>query len=374
MQVGIIRRVANESQSMDVYADGIMYGLQKARPDWRIIEIKPDEYPSDTIPLIHGIQKYFQRYWSYPNNVRTYTEVDLFHIVDHSDAHIVYWLTTLSKPVIVTCHDLINFIQPQNIAEQAKVPVISMAAWKFAVRGLRQANHIISVSNYTARDITKILTIASDHVSVIPDAVESRFRPLDKDIVNSLRQHHGVSRWATCILNVGSNQYRKNVISILRVVRELVERKIPTYFLKVGSDFTAAQKDYIQQNSLNDHINYLGKVSKDTLVQAYNMADVLMTPSLYEGFGMTTLEAMACGTPVITSNTSSLPEVVGDAGILVDPMDIQGMVDAVCRLREDSAYRQSLINRGIERAKRFTWEETGEQIAQVYERTLTEIC
>lgn len=115
-------------------------------------------------------------------------------------------------------------------------------------------------------------------------------------------------------------------------------------------------------------MTYLGKPDKCTLVQIYNAADILLSPSLYEGFGMTILEAMACGTPVITSNVTSLPEVAGDAAVLVDPTDVQAMVETICRLHNDSVYRQELSSKGLARARLFTWEATAEQIATTYEK------
>lgn len=172
------------------------------------------------------------------------------------------------------------------------------------------------------------------------------------------------------MLHVGSNHPRKNVSTILKVLEALKERGLPVHLWKAGADFTAEQKIFIQSYSLENFVTYLGKPEKYTLVQIYNAADVLISPSLYEGFGMTLLEAMACGTPVITSNVSSLPEVAGDAGILVEPMDVESIADAVHHLHNDSIYYKNLIDKGLVRVKAFTWEATAEQIAEVYERAI----
>jgi glycosyltransferase involved in cell wall biosynthesis len=141
-------------------------------------------------------------------------------------------------------------------------------------------------------------------------------------------------------------------------------------FWKVGSDFTDEQKAFIQTQGLETQIHYLGNPDKSTLVQIYSAADILVAPSLHEGFGMTLLESMACGTPVITANLSAMPEVVEDAGILVDPTDSQAIAEAVNQLHSNSTEYQILVEKGLARIKRYTWEKTAEQIAQIYEHLL----
>ncbi len=135
----------------------------------------------------------------------------------------------------------------------------------------------------------------------------------------------------------------------------------------MGSDFTAEQQALIGEQKLNSCVRYLGKPDRETLVQIYNLADILVTPSLFEGFGMTILEAMACGTAVITSNVSSMPDVAGDAGLLVDPKSPEAIAQAVERLYCDRALYQVCVTKGLARVQSFTWEATAEQVAQVYE-------
>ncbi|MFN6571199.1 glycosyltransferase family 1 protein [Dendronalium sp. ChiSLP03b] len=373
MRVAILRRTPQVSFSMDVYADGLVSGLKAVRPTWEIVEFAPAPYPSDkknSVWLL-GLWKYYERYWRYPRMIEK-QNADIFHIIDHSDGHLARWLKRKAQPKIVTCHDLINLFQPENIYSRTPLPFVSMAAWKFAIRGMEKADRIISVSAHTAKDVINNLKIAKENITVVPDAIESIFRILPKTVVEPFRQQNGVSPETLCLLNVGSNHPRKNVFTILKVMKALKEQGLPVYFWKTGADFTPEQKIFIQTHDLQNFVAYLGKPDKEKLVQIYNAADVLIAPSLYEGFGMTILEAMACGTPVITSNVTSLPEVAGNAAILVEPLDVQAMVKAVCCLLEDSIYRQSLIEAGLARVKPFTWENTAEQIATVYETMLKE--
>ena len=371
MRVAIVRRAPGASFSMDVYADGLVAGLTAVRPEWEIVELAPTPYfpHKKSSSWSTGIRKYYQRYWRYPQYVEK-QNVDIFHIIDHSDGHLVYRLKTTSKPIIVTCHDLINLIHPENLYEQARLPVVSMAVWQYAVRGLGKADHVIAVSSNTAKDVGQNLKIPGEQITVVPDAVEPLFQPLPQDKVASFRQQHGISPETICLLHVGSNHPRKNVFTILRVLEALQKRGLSIHLWKTGADFTAEQKIFIQTYGLENFVTYLGKPNKCTLIQIYNAADILLSPSLYEGFGMTVLEAMACGTPVITSNVTSLPEVAGDAAVLVAPTDVQAIVETISRLQNDSVYYQELSSKGLARARLFTWEATAEQIATTYEKLI----
>lgn len=368
MRIAIVRRAAKASFSMDVYADGIVQGLKAVRPHWEIVELMPTHSPNRKKAGIgSGIWKYYDRYWHFPAWV-TQQSADVFHVIDHSDGHIARWLKKAGKPVVVTCHDLINFVAPENVQEQAQMPLISMTAWKFAVRGLQSADRIVTVSSHTAKDVTRWLDIAPGKITVVPNAVEAGFQRLNQADIDRVRQQWGVSPETFCLLNVGSSHPRKNIGTVLEAVRQLKVQKVPVHFCKAGADFAPEQKKFIQTHQLQTHITYLGKPDRQTLIQSYNAADVLVAPSLYEGFGMTILEAMSCGIPVITSNVTSLPEVAGDAAVLVAPTDVQAIVTAVSQIQHDSEYRQLLRQRGWERVKAFTWESAAEKIAHLYEK------
>lgn len=365
MRVAIVRRAPGASFSMDVYADGLVSGLKAVRPDWKIIELTPNISQNQSRSLVNGLNKYYQRYWKYPQDIKR-QEVDIFHVIDHSDGHLCRWLRNTGKPVVVTCHDLINFIQPENGRGRALIPAISMPVWRFSVKGICQADRIVTISAHTAKDVVQILDVKSQDLTVVPLGVETIFRPVSKTEVDNFRKQHKILPGTTCILNVGSNHPRKNVLTILKAVEALIGKGIPVHFFKTGEKWTQELKDFIDNNNLNNSVTYLGKPNKETLVKIYNSADILLSPSLYEGFGMTILEAMGCGTPVITSNVASLPEVAGDAAILVDPLNIQEIVQAVCRIRDKPELRQSLIDKGLNRTKLFTWEKTAEKVANIY--------
>lgn len=368
MRIAILRPIPQFSFSMDVYAEGLIGGLKKVKPDWEIVEFAPVLSHFKSNPVLRGIDKYYQRYWHYPKQLKQLSNIDLFHIIDHSDGHLLYWLKNLPQPKVITCHDLINLTQPDTFTGRSLVPIVSMTSWKFAVAGIKYANRAIAVSNHTAQDMVEHLDISRSKIATIPNAVDSQFTTIDLATINTYRQDRGITERDFCLLNVGSNNLRKNIDSILKAIAILKSQDLPIHFWKAGADFNSHQKQFITAHNLTDYVTYLGKPSFEELIKLYNAADVLVAPSLYEGFGLTILEAMSCGTPVITSNVTSLPEVAGEAAILIEPQDIQALVNAISCLYTQPNVRQSLINQGLARVEQFTWEKTAAQVAQVYQQ------
>lgn len=367
MRVAIVRRLPGIALSMDVYADNLVTGLKAIRPEWDILQIAPKPWSKENVwQSGTGLRRYYERFWHHPHTV-TRQHADVFHVIDHSSGHIVYWLKKIGKPTVVTCHDLIQLVYPENLQGQSRLPWLSNTVWRYSVQGMQQANHIVAVSSNTQKDITRILDVKSEAITVIPNGVESDFQLLSSKEVEQFRSQYNISPETICLLNVGSSHPRKNLLTVLNVIRSLSKQGLSVHLWKVGDAFTGEQNTFIQMNGLESVVTHLGKPSKPTLTQIYNAADILLAPSLYEGFGLTILEAMACGTPVITSNVSSLPEVAGDAAILVEPMDAQTILEAVCRLQQDLAYRTELIDKGLARAREFTWQSTAAQIALIYE-------
>lgn len=368
MKIAFVRTMPHFS--MDVYANGLIAGIKTVRPNWEIIELAPQSFDRGTRSTLIRAQKAYERFWRFPKQVQQQT-ADIFHVIDHSDAHIVRWLRQTGKPVVVTCHDLINIVYPDNLKGSVRLPIVSDRLGRYSIGGMQYADAIVAVSAETAKNISKVLNIEPDRVTVIPNAVDSLFHPLPEVESQDFRHQLNVSPDTFCLLNVGGNHPRKNLMGILKALKLIKQNGLSVQFWKISDDFTDEDKYFIQANKLGDSIQYLGCVDKPTLVRAYNAADVLVAPSFHEGFGITLLEAMACGTPVITSNVSAMPEVVSDAGILVDPYNSQAIADAVYRLHNDLIYYQELQKEGIQRVQLFTWEKVAEQISRVYEKIMS---
>ncbi len=369
MRIAILRRAPKTSVSMDVYADGLISGLKSVRPDWTISEYHPAiKFSSpDEFRWFDGVKKYQEQYWRYPSKL-SHIEADVFHTIDHSDGYLSRWLRRTERLNVVTCHDLINLAQPDVFKGCARFPRMSMALWKWAVEGMHQADRVVTVSAYTKQDAIKYLGIAAQDITVIPNAVDKAFRPLPPDQIQSIRRRYQLSIETFCLFNIGSSNPRKNILTILAVVAELKKQEVPIHFFKAGVDFNSAQKQFIHSHDLTSHVSYVGQVDQTTLIELYNAADCLLAPSVYEGFGFTILEAMASGTPVITANVTAMPEVAGDAAILVDPLNVEEITQAVRSLYTHPGERQSLVGKGLERSSQFTWQSTAEQVARVYEQ------
>ncbi|MBE9061254.1 glycosyltransferase family 1 protein [cf. Phormidesmis sp. LEGE 11477] len=371
MHIAILRRVPRFSVSMDVYADGLIAGLKAVRPSWTISELHPTVSDSNAFKPLNGIQKYYERYWRYPNRLRQ-TKADIFHIIDHSDGYLSNWLCQDQQPNVVTCHDLINLIQPETFRGRAVFPWLSMTLWKQAVRSMRQADHVVAVSSHTKQDTVEHLAIAPQSITVVPNAVGSQFTVLPLDRRQRVRQNYEADTKAFCLLNIGSNNARKNISAILSAVEIAKDAGVPVRFWKAGADFTGEQKQFIGDRNLQNEVSYLGKLNETELIELYNAADCLTAPSLYEGFGLTILEAMACGTPVITANINAMPEVAGEAALLVNPTSIEEIAQAIQKLYNQPELANILVDKGLARVKNFTWEKTAEQVAQVYEQVLSQ--
>ncbi|AFW95850.1 MULTISPECIES: glycosyltransferase family 1 protein [Nostocales] len=369
MRLVIVRREPGVALSMDVYADNLVTELKAIRPNWEIVEVAPHPWSKSQENLWHsgtGIRKYYERYWHHPQQV-CQVEGDIYHIIDHTNAHVAYWLKKKGKPIIITCHDLVQFVYPEILKGQSRFPAFSMASWQFSVKGMCYVDCVIAVSSNTAKDAHERLGIALDKIVVVPNGVEASFQPLPSEEIKYFRQKYQRLPEEICLLNVGSTHQRKNIITVLKVLKTLKQRGISVRLWRSGGKFMAEQTAFIKEHNLDQDILDFGIADKNILLQVYNAADVLLAPSLYEGFGLTVLEAMACGLPVITSNISSLPEVSKGAAILVNPMNIEAMLEAAQRIKQDPLYHQHLVDQGLLRARCFSWEKTAKQVAEIYE-------
>ena len=262
----------------------------------------------------------------------------------------------LRVPFIITVHDLARFIfreEGGNFKERMGL--------LFDRMGIKRASFIIAVSENTKRDMVRLWGIPEERIEVIYNGIDRDvFKPCGKDS-------------SPYILYVGSERPRKNLPRLLEAFRE-VKRFYPELKLvKVGREgrsprFREMTVRKIRELGLEGDVIFTGDVDDGRLAKLYSEALLLVYPSLYEGFGLPPLEAMACGCPVCASNSSSIPEVVGDAGILFDPYSVEDMTRAILKVLSDNSLRRSLIERGFERASLFTWERTAEKTLELYGR------
>lgn len=371
MKLIIARRTPGIAWSMDVYADNLINQIQQLRPHWEIIQWSPTikGWRSGS-----GLHKYYERYWRYPRSLRQQSG-DIFHVLDHTDGHLVRWLHKAGKSVVATCHDLVSLTYPEHLRQESRFPIVSEMVWRHSVNGLRQAEQVLCVSESTERDVFWHLQVPLMRTNVIHSGINPAFRPLAQSIRRKIREKYCQRPQEWVLLHVGSNQHCKNLTGVLEALKLLRDRGIPARLWQVGARFTQAQQQYIEQCQLSEAITRFGVLNPRSqlaqLVEIYNAADVTVFPSFYEGFGFPILESMACGTPVVTSDVFAMPEVAGDAGILINPAVASSIMDGIAKLYYDSAYRQEMIQRGLSRSQQFHWRTTAEQTIRLYERMQT---
>lgn len=276
------------------------------------------------------------------------------------------------RPVIVTIHDVIPYVHPAYRSSGSMRLYLRLIS-----RATRNAAAILTDSECSRRDIERYLGIDRQRITVIPLAVEDHYRPVHDDEADAeLRERLGLP--GPVVFNVGGLDVRKNVESLVRAFAAAYPDLDPdTRLVIAGSAHTGNQRLYpplepvIQELGISDSVVLPGRISEADKLRLYNLADLYVFTSLYEGFGLSPLEAMACGTPVICSNRSSLPEVVGEGGILLDPTPAK-IAGAMSTVMNDPYLRRRLSAQGLEQASTFSWERTAAMTRDVYRQVLAE--
>lgn len=271
--------------------------------------------------------------------------------------------------VVPTIHDLAFEHLPATFKRRSWMQ-LRLTVRRTALR----AAHIITVSEFSRRDIMKTYGVAPERITVTPEAAGAHFAPVtDRAELARVRAQYKIE--GDYILAVGSIQPRKNLVRLLAaysdLIRARVQVKLPQLVL-VGKPAWLYKETLraADEYGVTRNVHFTGYVPEQDLAALYSDALCFVYPSYFEGFGLPPLEAMKCGTPVITGNRTSLPEVVGDAGLLVDPFDKDAIAGALGRLIDDARLRQTLRERGLQRAERFDWRETARLTLKAYERAV----
>jgi glycosyltransferase involved in cell wall biosynthesis len=235
-----------------------------------------------------------------------------------------------------------------------------------------RAARVIAISESTRRDVIDLLDVPAERVERIYCGVDTRLRPLPASEVAAFRREKGLPE--RFVLFLGTIEPRKNVLALIEAFAELMAAEphamAGLHLIMAGGRGWLAEPIYarVEELGLQDRAHFVGYVPEEEKALWYNAATCFCYPSLYEGFGLPPLEAMACGVPVVTSDASSLPEVVGEAGLTVDPLDRAALCDALRRVLFDRGLRDDLAAQGQIQAGRFSWLEAARQTARVYRR------
>lgn len=269
---------------------------------------------------------------------------------------------------VITIHDLTFLHYPEFLTADSKRYYNGQID-----SAVKRADHIMTDSEATRRDVLSLLDVPEDKVTTVLLGISDHFQPASQEIVTAFTKPNGLPD--DYLLFVGTFEPRKNLSGLLDAYQMLRDSysDAPKLVLTgqkgwLFEEISTKFEQFMQQGA----VQWLENVAFDDLPALYSGAHALILPSFYEGFGFPPLEAMACGTPVIVSNRASLPEVVGDAGIQVEADDAEALAEAIMRILSDTALADDLVQRGLARAKIFSWEKTAREVLDVYQRVLHE--
>ncbi|MEW6732298.1 MAG: glycosyltransferase family 1 protein [Acidobacteriota bacterium] len=352
-------------KSMDLYAARLCQHLSLV--DSRYQVTAPSDYAAISAYPIEGnrmlglAHRLYTRYLYYPAVLRRY-DADIIHILDHSYAHLLRGRNP--RHTLVTVHDLF----PLQVTVRPSTRIRARTALlRWVMRWCARAALLIADSDFTAREIVTLMGYPRERIRTVPLGVDERFfAPVASSCRTQLRDRLKLPD-VPLLLHVGSCVERKNINAIFQVLARLQAAGIAAYLLQVGGVFTAAQRYEIERLDLTSQVKQIHYISDDELPAIYRLADLLIFPSTYEGFGLPVLEAMACGTPVVAARAASIPEVIGEAGLLAAPDDWDGLAGAAQQIIKERTLREELSERGRARATSFTWMATARKVIAVYD-------
>ncbi|MFD2169014.1 glycosyltransferase family 4 protein [Tumebacillus lipolyticus] len=313
--------------------------------------------------IFNSIERSKDKFWEevhIPMSVEQ-EKIDLYHVPQNG----IGLPLKKSCPNVVTVHDLIPYLYPETVGKgYLKIFLQEMP------RIMEQSDLIITVSQHSKRDIQRIFQIPEEKIVVTPEAPESVYRPIDRQVAKRfVKDRFGIDR--PYVIYIGGFSPRKNVRGLINAFYEIQDEIDPNYALVlVGKE----ARDYddtvmlVEALRLQKRVIFTGFAAVQELPHLYNAADLCVYPSYYEGFGLPPLEAMACGVPTIASNASSIPEVTGDAALLVNPHDLFELAEQMKRVLGSQALREQMSEDGLRQADQFSWKRCAQETLAAYEQ------
>jgi glycosyltransferase involved in cell wall biosynthesis len=288
--------------------------------------------------------------------------VDLVH-----EPHYVLPVLTPSRTV-VTIHDCIHLMFPEYLPNRLGYVYARAALYAAA----HKSDRIFTVSEQSKRDILRFFSVPPEKIVVTPNAIDDQFNlpPSEEHLVNTRERYQLSHSYLLYVGNIKPHKNLERLIEAFHLVR--LQGRSELELIIIGDEISKLQslRRAIHKYDIHRYVRFLGHVPDKTLAVLYRLAAVFVFPSLYEGFGLPPLEAMASGTPVVTSNVSSLPEVVGDAAVLVDPYKAEAIADGILDVLRSAHLRDDLRKRGLERVKAYSWARSVQQVRAVYGEVL----
>ena len=350
------------------YTSHLLSALVEIQPEWEYLLYSNRPLNGLELPLPQA-QQVEQRY--FPPSRWLWMQAILPGTIHNSQPNLCHFTNALAPlwqpvPYVLTIHDASLFVygnyhpRARHLTMRLTLPLVA-----------RRAAAVITVSEHSRNDLIRVLSLQPEKIHVVYEAAADEFRPVeDRQALDALR--HKYSLPEKFVLYVGTLEPRKNLLRLVRALKQLREQGW-TYHLVLAGPMGWMMETFdreVHDMGLQDAVHYLGYVPSEDLPALYSLATVFGFPSLYEGFGLPPLEAMACGTPVLTSNRSSLAEICGDAAYLVDPQSEEDITAGLCALLSDEELRRKLRARGLERVARFSWQRAARETSEVYRQVL----
>jgi glycosyltransferase involved in cell wall biosynthesis len=347
------------------YVVNLAGALRQIAPDLDIILLHSPSAQSSRLVLpdlpsleCHGSPFSIRQQWTVPAQLRR-VRAELYH----SPYYLMpYWP---GVPTVFTCHDLIPLIYPEYFA-----PIQRLIYRVGHVLALRTARVTIAVSQSTRADLQRLFRIDPQQIVVVSEAADAHFSPQSPDAIAAVCQKYALPE--RYVLYLGSNKPHKNLVRLVQAWRiSNLDSQLSNLKLVIAGHWDnryPEAKRVVEQLDMRDQVTFVGPVSEADLPMLYSGAALFVFPSLYEGFGLPVLEAMACGAPVVCSNASSLPEIAGDAAVLADPQNVNALAEAIGRVFASQELREHLREKGLSQSARFSWVQTADAILKVYQR------
>jgi glycosyltransferase involved in cell wall biosynthesis len=277
--------------------------------------------------------------------------------------HVQYWAPLAYRGrLVVTVHDLAFLHLPETFPA-----ALRLALRVLVPRSIAKASRVITVSEFSRADIVSSYGVRPEKVTVIPEGAGANFRPLESARTEGVLARYGLR--PGFLFSLGRLNRRKNLERILLAYGRLRTGGVSDAPLVIGGKRDYGGEEVLRRIGLSEvgsSIRWIGLIPDEDLPAFYSAAACFVYPSLFEGFGLPVLEAMACGTPVVTSDRGALAELVGDAAMVVDPTSVEALADAMTRVLTDAPLAADLGRRGFERSRRFSWRETARRTLEVY--------
>ena len=294
---------------------------------------------------------------SYVNKWLHDNSIDIYHVTKNFGVPLFS-----SIPIVVTIHDIIPHLFPQQYLKNT----VERIYYEMAIRhSIKKASKILTVSAFSKQELIKAYGVKADKIIVIANGYNEVYKPIkNKELLDGVKEKYRLR--GRYILTFGGSEYRKNVKRLINVYQKHFSDEYK--LVVIGGKWRDI--DLASEYKTDSNILFLSNVPEQDLIAIYNLAEIFVFPSFYEGFGIPVLEGMACGVPVITSDVSSMPEVGGDAAIYFDPYDEKDMAEKIELVLKDDILRQEMISKGLKRVKEYSWEKCAKETLKVYGEVL----